>query len=304
MCAFCQLAAKKLPHKPSAGEARPMIVRTDGCAAHGHLAITVVFRDEPVAESAARWLVEHFAGLVASGIRLSEGHAVRLGMRTVRMIARDDGTLGVEERVGTDAWDEQVDQAVTDLWFQTGALAKLSLPEDLSSVHDDDYVAVQPCSRHASTTYLHRTEPEGPQGYGWMIACRDDHEHADWVLSDLFHVGLAVQHPNQFFTLPGVVVSIDNDRVTSSGAVWADEFYEDAALTASGGTRFGPEPVAAIAHAAVLKLDDTTYRTSIEERCGHPDVTIRLSEPPVPWLQDVLAFRLLRTSSPRQSRDA
>jgi hypothetical protein len=271
-----------------------MIVRTAGCAPHDHPEITVVFRDEPVAASAARWLVEHFQDIVADGVRLSPGDAVRLGMRTVRMIARDDGTLGVEERVGTDVWEEHVDRTMTDLWYQGAAAAELGLPEELSSTHDDDLVVVRPCSRGASKVVLNRVRPDDPQSFGWVIACGDDHEHVDWVLSDLFHVGLAVPHLNQFFARPvGVMISIDNGRVAPNGGVWADVFYDDAALTPSGGARFGPDPVVSVAHAAVLKLDDGTYRTSIGAHVDHPDVTIRLAEPLVPDLQDPLAQWLL-----------
>ena len=270
-----------------------MIFRTTGCAEHDHPEFTVVFDAEPPTESVVGWLLDHFEHGVAQGMRFAAGDSVAVGMRSVRLVDRDDGTLGVTERVGGEAWEEHVDQTVRDAWYQAGAASKLGLPEHLHSVNDEDFAAVQPCGRDATTLLL--TRPEEPDGYVWAVGCGDDHDHSDWVFTELFRVWLAFPYTAQFLALPpGTDVVVHRDRVSAVGGVVADVAYQDAVLTPDGGMYFGPEPVAepepvASARLGVVKMGDGRYSTGFGGRGGHPDIVIRLAEPPVPGLEDALA---------------
>jgi hypothetical protein len=271
-----------------------MMVRTEGCVEHAHPEFTFVLNEEPPAESLVGWLVDHFESAVSSGLRFAPGDSTRLGMHTLRIIDRADGTLGLTERVDGDTWAEHIDQSIRDLWYQAGAAAKLDLPEDLSSIGDDDYAAVQPCGRDAVSLVL--TRPDESLGYVWAVGCGDDHEHSDWVYTDLFRVWEAFPYTAQFLALPpGTGVLIHRDRVSATGGVVADVAYQDKLRTPEGGTYFGPdpepasEPAVASARFATVKLDDGRYSTGLGDRHGHRDIVIRFSEAPLPGLQDDLA---------------
>jgi hypothetical protein len=270
--------------------------RTEGCSAYDHPEITVVFQDVPVDEAVPGWILRHFQDLVASGSRLQVGDTVRMGMRTLRVIPRDDLTFGLEERVDEDEWVERVDRTMTDLWYQAAAASKLGLPEDLSSVSDRDYVVLQPCVRDSQILLMNRVEPETPDGYAWMIGCGQEHEHADWMISDLFQLALAMPYLTQFLALPvDTGVAVHSDSVSAGGGVLADVVRGEFMLTPDGGMHFGPEPVvsAATAHAAAVKVGDGLYRTSIGARYDHPEIVIRVGEPLIEGLRDPLAQWLL-----------
>jgi hypothetical protein len=270
-----------------------MMFRTVGCAEYDHPEFTVVFGTAPPPESSSKKILDYFQNAVAGGLRFVPGQSVSFGIHSVRIIDRSDGTLGVTERVGGEAWEERVDQTVRDLLDQAVAAAKLGLSEDFSSVSDDDFAVVQPCGRDASTLVLDR--PDDPQDYVWIVGCGDDHDHSAWVYTDLFRVWLAFPFTAQFLALPpGTRVVVHRERMSAGGGIVADVAYQGAMLTPDGGMYFGPEPdPAASAHLAEIPLGDDWYRTRIGSHHGHRDIVFRLSEPPVPGLQDALAQWLL-----------
>lgn len=272
-----------------------MIFRTYGCTEFDHPEVTVMFDDEPVSDGIVTWFLDFLRTLVDGGQRLEPGAALQVGMRRLRVITRDDHTLGLEERVDGEGWGEHVDRALTDLYYQAEASAKLGLPENFWSVTDDDGIGMQPCVVDAASLVLHRRPTENPQEVEWMLGCCDEHEHADWVVTDVFRAALLFPHLARFFALPtGTVVRVERDRVTPDGGVTADVDYEGSALTPDGGMYFGPESGAVpVARCAVATTDGVEYRTSIGDRHDHPDVVIRLGEAPVPGLQDSLAQWLL-----------
>lgn len=272
-----------------------MIFRTEGCTEFDHPEVTVMFDDEPVSDGMVTWFLGFLRTLVEGGQRLEPGAALQVGMRRLRVITRDDHTLGLEERVDGEEWGEHVDQALTDLYYQAEASAKLGLPEDLWSVTDDDGIGMQLCVLDAASLILHRRPSEDPQDVAWMLGCRDEHEHADWVLTEVFRAALLFPHLARFFALPtGIVVRVERDRVTPDGGVTADVDYEGSALTPDGGMYFGPDSAAVpVARCAVATTEGLEYRTSIGDRYGHPDVVVRLAEAAVRGLQDPLAQWLL-----------
>lgn len=269
-----------------------MIFRTAGCTEYDHPEFTVVFDREPPSDSSVSAILDHLqSAVVTGGLRFVPGQSIALGIHPLRIVHRSDGTLGVTERVGGDAWEEHVDQTMRDLWLQAAAAAQLGLAQDLS-VSDDDFAAVQPCARDASTLLLNRHEDLHAR-YVWAVGCGDDHDHADWVHTDLFRVWLAFPFTAQFLPLPrGTGVVVHRDQVSAAGGVVADVSYQGSTLTPDAGMYFGPEPDPA-APLAVVETGDGLYRTGIGAHHDHPEFVIRLSKPPVPGLQDALAQWLL-----------
>lgn len=274
------------------------IFRTATCAHSGHPEFTLVFKDEPPTPNTVGWILDHLQNAVTDGVRFVPGQPVGIGWRALRVIERGDGTLGLEERVGEDVWQEQLDQALGDLWWQVEAAAKLRLPEELDSVAEDHIATVQSCAFDASTLILYRVGPDSPQRGGWAIGCGDEHDHLDWSFMELFRVSAALPFVTQFLALPPETgVLINRQRVGPAGGVVADVSYKDIALSPDDGMYFGPQPPSEEAfpkaHFAIGRIGEGLYRTMIGDRHGHPDIVARLTTPPIPGLQDSLVHWIL-----------
>lgn len=113
-----------------------------------------MFMAEPSTSNTAGWVVDHFQNAVADGGRFVPGQTVGIGWRALRAIQRDDRTLGLEERVGEDVWEDHADRTLGDLWYQVEAAAKVGLPEAPDSMAEDHLAAIQPCVFEASTLVL------------------------------------------------------------------------------------------------------------------------------------------------------
>jgi hypothetical protein len=232
-------------------------------------------------------MLDHLQDAVADGTRFVPGQTIEIRWRTLRVIERDDRTLGVEERVAEDIWEEHVDQALGDLWYQVEAAAKLGLPEDPDSVTEDQITAVQTCAFEASTLILNRLGVDSPQYGGWAANCGDDHEHADWSFMELFQLSAKLPFVAQFLALPpGTGLVIERHAVGPTGGVVAEVAHNDTLLTPDDGLYFGPEPIAAtpipVAHSAIGQIGEGLYCTGIGDRHGHPEIVARLTEPAIP----------------------
>jgi hypothetical protein len=274
------------------------IFRTATCADFGHPEFTLIFTDEPPTPDTAGWILDHFQNAVAGGTRFVAGQLAGIGWRTLRVIDRGDGTLGLEERVTDDVWQEHVDQALGDLWWQVEAAAKLGLPEEPDSIAEDQIAAVQSCALDASTLILNRVGPDSPQHGGWAVSCGDEHDHSDWSFMELFQLSAALPFVTQFLALPpetGLV--IERRRVGPAGGVVADVAYKDTMLTPDDGVYFGPQSPSVDAfpkaHFAIGRFGEGLYRTMIGDQHGHPDIVACLTTPPVPGMQDSLVQWIL-----------
>ncbi|MFI5720976.1 hypothetical protein [Nocardia sp. NPDC051750] len=277
---------------------RVQIFRTATCVDSDHPEFTLVFRDEPPTPYAASWILDHFQNAVAEGARFVPGQTVGIGWRALRVSERDDRTLGLEERVAEGIWEEHVDQAMSDMWYQVEAAAKLGLPEAPDSVAEDDVAIAQPCAFEGEALSLNRLGPDSPQHGAWTISCVEEHDHAGWSPIELFQLSASLPFVTQFLALPpetGLVIERHLEPLT--GGVMAGVAHRGTALTPPDGMYFGPEPASIdsmpMAHFAILQFGEGLYRTSIGDQHGHPEIVVRVTEPAVPGIQESLVQWIL-----------
>lgn len=281
-------------HPPSATTAQVQIFRTTGCAAAGHPEFTVVFAERPPTPYVIGWILDLLEHAVANGQSFSPGMLFPIGWRLIRIIDRQDGTLGCEERVVAQFWEEHLDQAMTDLWYQNAAGSKLGLPVDLTSIDEEQAATVQSCAYSAGLLILDRL----PQTGGWAVRCGLEHEHADWMHLDLHQLSVAFPFVTQFLGLPqGTVLRIERDMVEESGGLFAEVTYQDELCTPHGGAHFGPVPTPLDldlrVRSAIGQSGPGLYRTTIGYQHQHPEIVARLSEPAIPDIDDVLVDWIL-----------
>ncbi|WP_280409765.1 hypothetical protein [Nocardia brasiliensis] len=269
------------------------IFRTSGCAAAGHPEFTVVFAEKPPRPSAVDWILDGLERAVTQGSSLSAGMYFPLGWRVLRVIDRHDGTLGLEERVVANFWEEHVDQTLGDLWWQTDAAVKLGLPVEFSSVREEHAAAVQSCAYSAGLLILNRIGPDSPQHGSWSVSCGMDHEHGDWTHLDLHQLAVAFPFVTHFLALPPETgLLIERGRVEETGGLVAEVAYQDTMVTPDGGVHFGPAPEPVNfdlwARFAIGQSAPGLYRTTIGAEYRHPEFVARLSEPAIPDSDDAL----------------
>ena len=190
--------------------------RTSRCAGHAHPEFTLRFaRDVPVPDL-EKMLLGYFEGAVAQGSQFKAGQTVQLGWATLRLTAREDGTLGVLEPDLRQElkWVESVDQSLFETWRQKEVLDSLGLLDRVDYPRQALQAVV--CSRawDAPTFVMGRTEPSAATDSGWFVGCMDDaHDHQlPEALAVVALIEIAVRVPplTQFLALPqgtDVVVS-------------------------------------------------------------------------------------------------
>ncbi|MGX1779101.1 hypothetical protein ACWIGW_43835 [Nocardia brasiliensis] len=274
------------------------IFRTTGCAAAGHPEFTVVFAEKLPKPSAVDWILDGLERAVRQGSSLSSGMYFPLGWRVLRIIDRHDGTLGLEERVVADFWEEHVDQTLGDLLWQTDAAVKLGLPVEFSSVREEHAAAVQSCAYSAGLLILNRVGPDAPQPGSWSVSCGMDHEHGDWTHLDLHQLAVAFPFVTQFLALPPETgLLFERGRVEETGGLVAEVAYQDTMVTPEGGLHFGPAPEPVNfdlwARFAIGQSAPGLYRTTIGAEYRHPEFVARLSEPAIPDTDEALVDWIL-----------
>ncbi len=186
---------------------------TTRCRAADHPEITLLFRERrPVAVE--RMLLGYFEQGVAAGKRFLPGQTVQLGWATLRLCARDDGTIGVEERSG-DGWVESCDQSLMQLWLQKEIAASVGLAGELAFPRQEQMALACDRALGVQSWLLTRSLPEGDADSGWMIGCFTDPQH-DHALADalvtvpLVQVVERLPFVTQFLALPpGAAVYVD-----------------------------------------------------------------------------------------------
>lgn len=181
---------------------------TTGCAALGHPEFTIVFRGEPPVPGLERLLLGYFEASVAAGSVFKAGQTVQLGWATLRLLQREDGTLGVlEPDLGsTLRWHEGVDQSLYETWKQKEVLSSLGLAERADFPRPALHAVVCTQAFDTPAKMLGRTEPHAGTDSGWFVGCFDDdhdHQHED-ALGVMPLVEVATRAPalTQFFALP------------------------------------------------------------------------------------------------------
>jgi hypothetical protein len=188
---------------------------TTRCRASGHPEFTLQFREaRPV--PVERMLLNYLEGAVAARKHFAPGQTMQIGWATLRLCARSDGTLGVEERDG-DGWVESCNRSLMQTWLQKEVAASVGLLERLAFPRQDQGGAV--CSRALSGHRWHlvRVEPDAPTESGWGILCEGqghDHSGEDEVRGfELFAITERLPFAAQFLALPvGATVLVDGTQ--------------------------------------------------------------------------------------------
>ena len=104
--------------------------RTSQCGRYGHPEFTLIFsKQQPV--PVERMLLGYFENGVARGAKFLPGQVVQLGWAALRLMKRQDGTIGVQEieTQNESGWVESVDKSLMQTWFQKEVVASLSIEE-------------------------------------------------------------------------------------------------------------------------------------------------------------------------------
>ncbi|MFQ6331397.1 hypothetical protein ACLMAL_35425 [Nocardia sp. CWNU-33] len=257
-----------------------MRLRTTTAADSGHAEFTVIVR-EPVPDTAmVRAILDLLRDTVLGGQWIEPRQVVRIGGRLLRVIAREDGTLGLEEEVTPEVWSEQVDETITDLHYQQTVCARLELEMSDGGVAGPDLVPLRPCARTAGKLGFRRNvgTPE-PGMSGWFLICLDEHDHEPGGFSTLGQVLAELPYLRQFLALPPDTTVIMEPPVTLAGSVLATVSRHGADIT-HGGIWFGPRwaPLSiARARYGLGSFGDGLTRTMIGEQLGLPDVVARVA---------------------------
>lgn len=176
-------------------------LRTTGCTEHGHRELTLQLVDKPVPGSET-WLVSYLERAVASGSKFLPGQTVQLGWSTLRVIERDDGTLGLEERVDLETWRESVTLALWHTWTQKEVAASFGLVEGLVFPQQDQDAMVARCALESEALLLTRIDVDDASFSGWGVTCAQDHEHSERAFVPLLEVTAQLPFVAQFVALP------------------------------------------------------------------------------------------------------
>jgi len=161
-----------------------------------------------------RMLLSYFERGVGAGTRFMAGQTVQVGWATLRLCARADGTLGVQE-LDASGWVESCDRSLMQVWLQKDVASSVGLTAAISFPRQDQ-IAIA-CDRALSTTswLLSRMEPQDRGDSGWFIGCfgepAHDHEHEDDLhVEQLLQLTHRLPFITQFLALPpGFSVHID-----------------------------------------------------------------------------------------------
>ncbi len=160
----------------------PVTLRSTTCAASGHPEFTLTLRRELPAPGLEGMLLAYFEHRVRRGVRFAPGQVAVFGGATLRVCARPDGTLGVEELVpGPEPrWREGVDGALWTTWVQNEVVRSVQLEHDLSFARDVSTAVVCTHLLNAPGVFLHRSAPTGDDDSGWFAGCLDPrHAHSE-----------------------------------------------------------------------------------------------------------------------------
>lgn len=199
---------------------------TTGCTALNHPEFTLVFRNDPPVPGLEKMLLGYFQASVAAGKIFKAGETVQIGWATLRLLQREDGTLGVLEPdiAHQLKWVEGVDQSLCETWRQKEVLSSLGLEDRAEFPRQALHAVVCTQAFDTSSRMLGRTEAHGQTDSGWFVGCFDDeHDHQlEEALTVMPLVEIATRAPvlTQFFALPAgtdLVVSDEGIQVFIDG---------------------------------------------------------------------------------------
>lgn len=162
---------------------RVQAYRTTKCTAAGHREVTLQLSKPPPLTDMHQMLINYFEAAAARGTRFLPDQTVQIGWSLLRLVDREDGTLGVQERELTPnvKWTEQVDRAIVDVWLQKEVAMSVGMLDELTFPRQDDTALVADCALAKTQLVMTRLPDQDlPQGFsGWMFACAAEHDHGD-----------------------------------------------------------------------------------------------------------------------------
>jgi hypothetical protein len=177
--------------------------KTSTCGHHGHPEFTVQF-DQPCVPGGEQLLLSWFEDAVAEGTRFAAGNTLGMGGHSLRLVARPDGTLGVEEPVPSPEprWVERIDRTVREVITQRYICDSVGLA--LTCPPPGSHCLVTDCSEHAQTLVLNRVvaPPDLPGFSGWLVSCAEEHDHSERSQLPLLALSALRPFSVQFLALP------------------------------------------------------------------------------------------------------
>ncbi|MBY8856677.1 hypothetical protein K7711_09340 [Nocardia sp. CA2R105] len=243
----------------------------------GHAEFTATVRGEVPEISLVFSVLRQLRDMVLAGQWIEPRSAYQIGCRTLRVIARDDGTLGLEETVAPGVWQEQVDETITDLHNQILVGKQLGLAQSWGEMTELHRVVMHRCAATADTIALSRHAPEDEGASGWHVICMDKHEDDEVVGVQLGQVMADFPYLRQFLALPAETTVVMARPQRPDGVVRATVRHNGNELTA-GRTRFGPEPTPRTpvrARNALLTDGKGLTWTTVGKRSGLPEIAAR-----------------------------
>jgi hypothetical protein len=211
----------------------PKTFRTTACAQHRHPEFTLQLA-RTVVPGVERMLLSYLESAVARGTRFKPGQIIQLGWGTLRVLARRDGTLGLEERADPERWMETVDRTLHQTWYQKEVADSLGLAERLAFPRQDQAVMMAECTLGASSWLLTRLPSDDTRFSGWSIACTDEHDHGERAFPPLLALTADMPFLAQFLALPTGTAVLVMGR--GPGRVRAHAFLDGEELTPAPGS--------------------------------------------------------------------
>jgi hypothetical protein len=168
-----------------------------------------------------QWILDDLQDCIAAGTRFAPGQTIRVGWRTLRVVERADGMLGLQERVDVDRWEEHVELTLCDLWYQKEVATSLGLTKRLVFPAEDQHAAVAQCVNETiPALLLSREETDDPSSCGWRVSCRRDHDHGRWSSRTVWDLSALMPFATQFLALPATTsVVIEAPHTTPTGRI-------------------------------------------------------------------------------------
>lgn len=205
----------------------PQTFRTTACSAHGHPEVTLTLAERVPVPNIENTLLRYFESQVARGVVFSAGQTIDFVGLLLKLVARDDGTLGVSER-DDDRWVESVHGSLMQAYCRIEVARSFALAPEPPPAGSTAIV----CSRlddSKRAIMCKRAEPSpGTRDSGWYIGCTfEDHDHDDTehlAVAPLAEVAKRYAWLGQFLALPvGTDLVVEMRERVSVPVLWRGE---------------------------------------------------------------------------------
>lgn len=180
-------------------------VSTTECKKYGHPELSWVMRGARIA-GVERLLLDLYESEVAKGKKFTPGKTLRLGWRTLRLVAGDGDDLSITERDLGDRsrWVPGAEHSLMETWFQRAIAESVNRLDRVQFPNEGQGAAI--CSELANSSEIMMSRTAIDEHHsGWVILCAGrNHVHGDDSVKtvELFEVAQSLPFLTQFFALP------------------------------------------------------------------------------------------------------